>query len=1014
MNEEFLANLWPAVASECHEHFEELESLLAGAGADSDKEVVVCLFRAFHSLKSLSGAVEMWGAQRVAHRCEDLLGLVRDDGLTFEVALVDLLLEAFDALKHSVEQGIETKSDIPVPDKLLNDLQAAFDRYKAELAADDDGNQVAVGDPSVLPSHEKQIDLHDDPQLLELYMQLAEDEVAIIAKAAVVEGALDEETLEEARRSADALAHGAQYLDFVLIEDTARALLDELPQDSGQPIADRDRFIDTLIELGLQYGHMEKEAEALCGRQKLFDALSSTLDDRIAPIWVALKATLSMWEDNADEPNPDEVEDWAFSAGKLIEYLTFAGQDRIVDMLMLARDAIGRLRTKQVSFNVELVKHVHEGVDIAEQICVHSKDFSPSEILHIESRIQDASRQTTEIEDSGEESDDDGKRKPVRGLQERITGLLGQIDIRPELVEILTNDHVTMLEDAIESGTNAYELLADTGSTKDTITDLLAWMKQHTTMVTNRTVFLDDQTWLEFLFISTSTLLEIEDVLKKYDPAGTAYQAHICRVKREESGAAAQKAEASKTASGAASKSNVIRVESAAVDRFMNQIGEMVMARNNLLHAIEDDAARGAVAAMSQVAQELVDKGEEDLARKASDAAHAVLDQMRRLGESEQRLNSSLGRLQDDVMDLRVVPIGMIFKRFPRVVRNIAQSQNKQIRVDIFGEEVRIDKGMVDILVDPIGHLVRNSVDHGMERSAERQQSGKAPQGTIKLMAQQRGNQIIVKVSDDGRGMDVTRIGEKAIEAGLATAGQVSQMSAAEIREFIFQPGFSTRDEVSDLSGRGVGLDVVYFAMQRLGGRVSVDSTVGVGSEFTLELPLSVAIQQTLLVKLGAELMAIPDRYIEEVIEVPLSAIQMVRGEPAILSRGAFLPIFSLDVLLGTNRAGGSLSGGDDSANAAAMTVLILRSGGNRIGVIPDAVHSRRELFVEDLNPQVIALPGIGGASLMGDGRVVLILDGEDLFSLAARGMRQGGGSLHQASQRLAENEGLPAGMMLS
>jgi chemotaxis protein histidine kinase CheA len=280
---------------------------------------------------------------------------------------------------------------------------------------------------------------------------------------------------------------------------------------------------------------------------------------------------------------------------------------------------------------------------------------------------------------------------------------------------------------------------------------------------------------------------------------------------------------------------------------------------------------------------------------------------------------------------------------------------------------------MVESLADPLLHMVRNSADHGVEKPEDRRQAGKPEEAVIRIQAEQQGSRIVIRVSDDGRGMDPERIRRKAVERGLVKEEDSMQMSKEEILQFIFRAGFSTAEVVTETSGRGVGMDVVRTNVMRLGGSIQLDSHIGKGSTFTMLMPLSAAVQEVLLVQTVGQTLAIPGRYVAELVELGDFQVQTVKGRAAILLRGSFLPIVRLEDLLG-------FAPDPDEAH---RFIVVLSDGQRTLGVSVSEFVGRQELFTKDIHPRLAALPGVGGASILGDGRVVLILDAAALYRLA-------------------------------
>jgi chemotaxis protein histidine kinase CheA len=421
----------------------------------------------------------------------------------------------------------------------------------------------------------------------------------------------------------------------------------------------------------------------------------------------------------------------------------------------------------------------------------------------------------------------------------------------------------------------------------------------------------------------------------------------------------------------AAAAANVIRVPGEMLDQFMNQIGEMVLVRGQLAHVIADQRLREQAVNLRRSS----DSGLTDLAGVAQlqRLIDLIDEQNRRLQETDALIQGALSRLQDSVMGLRVVPVELVFKRFPRMVRDLAQAQGKQIRLELTGQEVKIDKAMVESLADPLLHMVRNSADHGIETIAERKLTGKPEEAVIRIQAEQQGSRILIRVSDDGKGIDPERVRRKAVERGLIKEEDSLLLSRDDILKFIFRAGFSTADVVTETSGRGVGMDVVRTNVMRLGGNIHLDSELGRGTIFTMQMPLSAAVQEVLLVNTAGQTLAVPGRYVAELVEISEADVQSVKGRTAIMLRGNFLPIVRLEELLGFKQ----------TSEGQHRFVVVLSDGQRTLGVSVDEFVGRQELFTKDIHPRLAALPGVGGASILGDGRVVLILDGAAIYRLA-------------------------------
>jgi len=364
-----------------------------------------------------------------------------------------------------------------------------------------------------------------------------------------------------------------------------------------------------------------------------------------------------------------------------------------------------------------------------------------------------------------------------------------------------------------------------------------------------------------------------------------------------------------------------------------------------------------------------------EVLQKLADREHLLRD-------AEERITGIVGRVHQSALEFRVVPVDVVFNRFPRVVRDLAARQGKSVEISLEGRDVRIDKSMVEALADPLLHMVRNAVDHGIETVEERRAAGKPERARLILRASQRGSEIAIEIGDDGRGLSAEAIRVKAIDRGLVTVSRAASLDDREVFQFIFEAGLSTAAAVTETSGRGVGMDVVLNTVRRLNGDISISSERGKGTTFTLTLPVSAALQNALIVRVAGQSLAIPERNVATVTEVERDQIRQIGSGRSFLYRQAVLPLHDLGVLLGLSEAP------EDDARAI-QPVVVASSGRSLVGLEVAAIERRQELFLKDLHPLLARFPGVGGASVLGDGRVVLILDGDELIQLAARGIER-------------------------
>jgi len=398
---------------------------------------------------------------------------------------------------------------------------------------------------------------------------------------------------------------------------------------------------------------------------------------------------------------------------------------------------------------------------------------------------------------------------------------------------------------------------------------------------------------------------------------------------------------------------DTIRVSQAKLEQFMNIVAELIISKTMISHLVERLVPMVNGQEAAGVAKEL---------------AHAAV-----------YLDHVSKEIQASVLGIRMVPVKTVFSKFPRMVRDLAKASGKKIDLQMTGEETEIDKSIIEELGDPMIHLIRNSADHGIESPEARLKAGKPETGTVVLRARHEGDSVIVEIEDDGKGIDPAIIRAKAVEKGLISQDRADQMSDDEAVDLIFLPGFSTAAKVTDISGRGVGMDVVRSNVRKLNGRVGVRSTVGKGSIFTIKLPLTLAIIDALLVKSGEQVFALPGTAVEETLMVPADRVSHLTRRLAIDLRGEVLGVSRLKTLL---RSEGYATASDDREG---LSVVVVSSAGRRMGIIVDTFVRRQEIVIKPLAPYLASLPGISGASIMGDGGVVLILDPAELLQLAVQ-----------------------------
>jgi two-component system chemotaxis sensor kinase CheA len=344
-----------------------------------------------------------------------------------------------------------------------------------------------------------------------------------------------------------------------------------------------------------------------------------------------------------------------------------------------------------------------------------------------------------------------------------------------------------------------------------------------------------------------------------------------------------------------------------------------------------------------------------------------------KLRSTSQNLGRITGELQEGVMRIRMVPISQIFSRFPRLVRDLSKSLNKKINLVIEGEETELDKSVIEDLLDPIMHSVRNSVDHGIESPEDRKAAGKSEDGTVLLKATNEGNMIVIEIGDDGKGIDVDAIRQKAIERGLIHPNKV--LTDPEAFNLMFEPGFSTAKQITSISGRGVGLDVVRRQIEKLNGTVKVTSEKGNGTKFTIKLPLTLAIIQGLLVRVGEQIYSIPITSVIESLRIKPDDIKLIDNNEVFNIRSDVLSLLRLNQLFGIKT----------ESQKDYNFIVIVGTAEKKMGFMVDSLIGEEDVVIKPLRDQYTNSPGIAGASILGDGSVSLIIDVNQLLELGLK-----------------------------
>ena len=392
---------------------------------------------------------------------------------------------------------------------------------------------------------------------------------------------------------------------------------------------------------------------------------------------------------------------------------------------------------------------------------------------------------------------------------------------------------------------------------------------------------------------------------------------------------------------------STIRVDIDRLDNLMNLVGELVLARNRL----------------SQATQFIVEKYER-------------IEMSKQIVDISNQIDFVTTELQMAVMKTRMVPIEKVFNGLPLLARNLVRTTGKEVDLQIYGKETELDKSLIEELNDPLIHMIRNAIDHGIESPEERKKSGKPSKGTVIVSAERDGNYILITMEDDGRGMDAEQIKQKAIEKGLITEGQAQDMSISEALNLVFIPGFSMKQETTNVSGRGVGMDVVKTKITKLKGIVEITSEYGKGTIITLKLPLTLAIIQGLLMKVADETFAVPLNTVLEIVRLEPNEIYTIQGREVMRVRDSILPLARMSEIIGKTKA---------TNYSQTLYAVIVGWAEKQIGLLVDSLLGQKEIVIKSLGNYLGDIPGIAGSTILGDGSVILVIDVGQFIELFAR-----------------------------
>jgi two-component system chemotaxis sensor kinase CheA len=874
------------------------KSLLALECNPDDDAVVDELFRAVHTLKGNSGLFDIPTFTRVVHAAEDLLDKVRDKELPVDTDLTDELLDSMDFIQRMVEMVEATGT---IPGDFADEAESRIERLKARMPEDSFGGFF----------DEEPVDQVMPPETM--------DWLALVPEA---------DRLKACEMAQEAALVAIRYLPepecFFKGEDPL-LLLRNMPG--------RQAFRLEILEPYEGGGDIDIYRANL-GMHALSTATAEELKDHFryvseqVAIYSLPASTLAIPQgiDGCEEGLRDE---FVAQAENLLKdsdaHLLAEAAEAMLDMLNPALKAASALRW---------IRQLALAGASASALSALVRSFETGEPPEATEALAPAEDVTERAEERVVPSP---APVPAFRLDVRKNPLVVRIvTTQRQLLDIPVPDD--QWDGRLRAIGNTLKALVQAEAGPSTVSGFDAVLAS----CSAERSFLPLAFHLEEI-LADSEDEEDEEATLAVAPAAVASIETAAKVVAEDPAADAGRAAPETAEKGA----RVLKVPQEKIDRLMDLIGEMVVAKNALPY-------------LATKAEEVF--GSRELSREIK-AQFAVIN---RIAED----------MQDGIMQVRMLPMSSVFQRFPRLVRDVSRQLGKRVKLVLEGEEAEADKHIVESLGDPLIHILRNSLDHGLEMPEVRRAAGKTEEGRIVVRATQEGDRVLIEIEDDGKGIDPAVIKRKAFEKGLIDESRLEAISDADAVQLVFAAGFSTAETVSNLSGRGVGMDVVKNSLEKIGGQVRLTSEKGRGTRILLTLPLSVAVSNVLMVRMNGQRYGVPIDVVVETVRVPCSEIHVIKDRRVAVLRGRIVPLFGADELLQLPEPPSVNTDGEHA-------VLVAKVGGTTMGLIVDGFAQTTDVILKPLEGPLAGLPGFAGSALLGDGSVLLVLDLKELMHAA-------------------------------
>lgn len=909
--------LWPLFLAEVTEQLDMLEQELDGRSPENIQ--VDALFRLFHTIKSSCAMLDFKSMEDIAHTSEDILDLVRKGERAMTGVMIEVFIEAVDTLKDQLADIAKTKKNPSPKPELVSRIRQLVEHADASTAASS----------AVAPAW-------DARELEQVNILLRDNLYKALCPFVTQDGPAARQCLVRMRNFFDLM----ERADWVAL---IRKLLECMADDHHlQHVAGRRIVAECLdaLETGLPAGEGQ-DAIRICRdayqQSNLAERTNNLrfIAEDILPVLTADAGDAVQYPSSADHHLSALLLDARLSNQPLISALVL-----VIRQLLKYRV----YEQGQPVFNADACKY----------ILLDAGSINDAGAL---GRLVDMLKSTLPSQEHFGQSAIHAEWST-------------QAICQPLWDQWVSRSPCPEVDALYDKGGFLFEIYADLESDHAFAGTFITWLYANAKVFTN--VHVSELHAAGVVIKPTIAFLAGVPNRDMANFFSEGLNRHSGLVEYRKIARSLLAAHQQKQEGDAAATS--VRISSETLDQFVSRVGEMVTLRNALMHEIHNPAMLDALLRLERLLKADSRNSDNEVLKLVQDVTQSFYN---RLLLTSEKLDKAINHIQEDVIELRVVPVGLVLSRLPKLVRKLARDLDKQVSLVLRGEEVRVDKSLVDFLMEPLTHLVRNALDHGIESEDQRRAQGKPVQARLSVSAEHVGTSLSIEIRDDGRGLQKEKILHKAHEKQIPVAADATDQ---DIYRLIFHPGFSTAEIVTETSGRGVGMDAVKSRIEGIGGTVAVSSVPGQGTVFTLMLPLSVAVQGILVFEMDKQAFAISEKDVIEVVEVQAIQLLVSRGQCCFVLREQEIPLYRLDHMLGFVGA---------TELPEMIPVMLVRSGDAMVGFGVSMIRGRQDTYMQDVDDYLFRLPAFAGASILGDGSVVVVLDARSLVEMAAR-QRQG------------------------